>query len=135
MKPTLKPLDKQAVVITGATSGIGLATARRAARAGACVFLVARGEQDLRKLCEELQAEGARVAGLPPCPRGAVVRLDLMPGVEPARAEVRWMAGALAGLRFARPLSPAQVARLRGVTSPPGARRTARPIRTAQEMR
>ena len=62
VKPTLKPLDKQAVVITGATSGIGLATARRAARAGACVFLVARGEQDLRKLCEELQAEGARVA-------------------------------------------------------------------------
>jgi short-subunit dehydrogenase len=62
VKPTLKPLDKQAVVITGATSGIGLATARRAARAGACVFLIARGEQDLRKLCEELQAEGARVA-------------------------------------------------------------------------
>jgi len=62
VKPTLKPLNQQAIVITGATSGVGLATARRAARAGARVFLIARGEQDLKSLCEELQAEGARCA-------------------------------------------------------------------------
>ena len=61
-KPTLKPLSQQSIVITGATSGIGLATARRAARGGACVFIVARGENDLRALCEELQSTGARVA-------------------------------------------------------------------------
>lgn len=61
-KARLKPLDQQAIVITGATSGIGLSTARRAARAGACVFLIARGEQDLKRLTEELQAEGARAA-------------------------------------------------------------------------
>ena len=61
-KPNLKPLSQQAIVITGATSGIGLATARRAAKAGACVFLIARGESDLKALVEELQQEGARVA-------------------------------------------------------------------------
>lgn len=61
-KPALKALDQQAVVITGATSGIGLATTRRAAKAGACVFMIARGEDDLRQLCEELQHEGARCA-------------------------------------------------------------------------
>ena len=61
-KATLKPLNQQAIVITGATSGIGLAVARRAARAGACVFLVARGENDLKALTEELQATGARAA-------------------------------------------------------------------------
>ncbi len=61
-KPVLKPLHQQSIVITGATSGIGLATARKAARDGARVFLIARGEHDLQKLCEELQADGARVA-------------------------------------------------------------------------
>ena len=61
-KATLKRLKKQAIVITGATSGIGLATARRAAKAGACVFLIARGEKDLKALTEELQATGARAA-------------------------------------------------------------------------
>jgi short-subunit dehydrogenase len=61
-KAKLKPLNQQAIVVTGATSGIGLSTARRAARQGARVFLIARGETDLRALCEELQAEGARCA-------------------------------------------------------------------------
>lgn len=61
-RPKLKPLSEQVMVITGATSGIGLATARRAAAAGARVFLIARSESDLGKLCEELQANGARAA-------------------------------------------------------------------------
>src|SRR6185503_937998 len=43
----LKPLDQQVMVITGASSGIGLATAVAAAGQGATVVLVARSENVL----------------------------------------------------------------------------------------
>ncbi|MFN3353622.1 MAG: SDR family oxidoreductase [Brevundimonas sp.] len=58
----LKPLSEQVILVTGATSGIGLSTARRAAAAGACVFALARGEGDLKSLCEEIQRAGGRAA-------------------------------------------------------------------------
>ena len=61
MSPKLKPLADQVIVITGASSGIGLATARTAARAGAKVLMVARSEDVLRGLVAELQGEGAQV--------------------------------------------------------------------------
>jgi short-subunit dehydrogenase len=47
MSPSLKPLNQQVVVITGASSGIGLATAQDAARAGARLVLAARSEDVL----------------------------------------------------------------------------------------
>lgn len=54
----LKKLRDQVVVITGATSGIGLATARMAAKRGAKLVLVARTEPALCALAEELQTAG-----------------------------------------------------------------------------
>ena len=44
-KPFLVPLHEQVMVITGASSGIGLVTAKHAAAAGACVVLAARNER------------------------------------------------------------------------------------------
>ena len=55
-----KPLSQQAIVITGASSGIGLATARLASERGAKVLLVARNEDDLRKIVQDLRARGGR---------------------------------------------------------------------------
>lgn len=49
-----KPLADQVVVITGATSGIGLVTARRAVRHGAKVVLASRNGDALQQLCAEL---------------------------------------------------------------------------------
>ena len=46
------------MVITGASSGIGLTTARMAARCGARLVLSARNEDALRKLTVEINAEG-----------------------------------------------------------------------------
>lgn len=60
MKPQLKPLDQQVIVITGASSGIGLATAKMAAQAGARLVLVARNEEALREVEKNLNA-GDRV--------------------------------------------------------------------------
>jgi short-subunit dehydrogenase len=51
---TLKPIDEQVVVITGASSGIGLATARKMAAKGARLVLAARSEGALRQLVDEI---------------------------------------------------------------------------------
>lgn len=56
----LKDISEQNIVITGATSGIGLTTARMAARKGAGVALIARNEDALRRLAEEINNGGGR---------------------------------------------------------------------------
>lgn len=58
MSLKLKPLAEQVIVITGASSGIGLVTARRAAAAGAKVLLVARSEGALIGAVAGIRAAG-----------------------------------------------------------------------------
>ena len=58
MSIALKPLRAQTIVITGASSGIGLATARLASAAGARVVLAARDGEALAAICADLQARG-----------------------------------------------------------------------------
>lgn len=60
-----KPLSDQVIVITGATSGIGLSTARMAARRGARLVLSARSAPALQALSAELGAGGCEAAWLP----------------------------------------------------------------------
>jgi len=58
MSLRLKKLHDQVMVITGASSGIGLTTARMAAARGARLVLVARNEKALRELTDEINASG-----------------------------------------------------------------------------
>jgi len=60
-----KRLKDQVIVITGASSGIGLATARMAASRGARVVLAARNAQDLEAVTNEMCARGGRAVSVP----------------------------------------------------------------------
>ncbi len=53
----LKDFNHRLVVITGATSGIGLATAKKFASHNADLVLVNRNEQKSKALCEELEKQ------------------------------------------------------------------------------
>lgn len=60
MNLKLKKLSDQTIVITGASSGIGLITARMAAKRGARVVLSARNEEVLCVVTEEITAAGGK---------------------------------------------------------------------------
>lgn len=64
MQP-LKPLQEQTIVITGASSGIGRATALAAARRGARVVLAARDAAELAGLEDEIRRAGGRALAVP----------------------------------------------------------------------
>ena len=60
MDVTLKPIHEQVIVITGASSGIGLTTARAAAKKGAKVVLASENEAELSKIEQEIKNEGGQ---------------------------------------------------------------------------
>src|SRR4051812_3238778 len=60
MRFPLLPLSEQTMVITGASSGIGLVTAKQAAARGARVVLAARNAADLEHAVEEIRSQGGR---------------------------------------------------------------------------
>ena len=100
----LKPVSEQVIVVTGAASGLGLAIARKAAKAGAAVVLADRDEAAVRAIAAELGAAGGRVhpvagdcAGEDGCQkigRAAAARFDRIDGWVDAT-------GGDAGLAFA----------------------------------
>ncbi|WP_114954618.1 SDR family oxidoreductase [Sphingosinicella terrae] len=58
----LKPVAEQVIVITGGSSGIGLATAKRAARMGARLVLAARTRPALAKAADMVAQAGGQAA-------------------------------------------------------------------------
>ncbi len=64
MKPRLKPVSEQVIVITGASSGIGLATALAAAARGASLGLVARSRDTLEDVAATINLSGGNALAL-----------------------------------------------------------------------
>jgi NAD(P)-dependent dehydrogenase (short-subunit alcohol dehydrogenase family) len=74
MRVKLKSINDQVMVITGASSGIGLATARMAARMGARVVLTSRDAAALEQAVERIRADGGDATYV----TGDVADLDAM---------------------------------------------------------
>jgi NAD(P)-dependent dehydrogenase (short-subunit alcohol dehydrogenase family) len=64
MAVRLKPIDEQVIVVTGASSGIGLATAHLAASRGARVVLVSRNREALDELAAEIGRGGGEASAV-----------------------------------------------------------------------
>lgn len=62
--PEEHPLEGTVALVTGASSGIGEATARELARLGAAVSLVARRDARLQTVAKEIESDGGRALTL-----------------------------------------------------------------------
>jgi short-subunit dehydrogenase len=60
LKVHLKKIEDQVIVVTGASSGIGLTVARMAAQRGAAVVLAARDQNMLERLRDEITGAGGK---------------------------------------------------------------------------
>jgi NADP-dependent 3-hydroxy acid dehydrogenase YdfG len=65
MRTTERPLTGEVALVTGASSGLGRATAGALARAGAAVGLIARSAPDLAGVADALKADGHTALPLP----------------------------------------------------------------------
>ena len=52
-------------IVTGASRGVGRATATRLARAGICVFLAARNVDDLNQVATEINSDNGNALAIP----------------------------------------------------------------------
>src|SRR3954470_16421459 len=62
---TLARMPDRVAVVTGASSGIGAATAKALAREGYAVALAARREERINELAEEISASGGKALAVP----------------------------------------------------------------------
>ena len=65
MSDTTTALEEHVALVTGASSGIGRATAEQLAEAGASVALAARREDELEALAREIEADGGEALVVP----------------------------------------------------------------------
>ena len=102
-----RPLAGRVAVVTGATSGIGAATARRLAADGASVALIGRREERLRDLVAELDGAATVPVATDVTDRAALERL-----AEDVRAELGPvdLVVANAGVMLAAPFDQADTA-------------------------